>query len=507
MENDKIICRTCKKIKFGKIYVILREEVKEGFIDENDRFVYTNENGKIIRLSRFDSKKFLHDKNPDIIGYIDDTTIEDLIQDYDTCHSLEQVKQKFTLETNNLLTLVYYNKNYKYYDSLELKHKELSRVVSIKEALECSENLNLWGQDGDIQFIDDYVMIHINEIKKIISKSKSDTDDDREYIKNATNSILGYYGQVEEAKEAKKENKKKESKQESSKKENTKNYKEQLNSLIGLKNIKEEINRLSNVLKYNKYIKDNKIDIVLDKMNLNMVFLGNPGTGKTTVAIIVSKLLQELGLANDKFKEVTAKDLIAGYVGQTALKTRELLDSVKGGVLLIDEAYTLSCTSDADSFNKEALAEILKEMEKNRIVFIFAGYKKEMEAFIKSNSGLTSRIHNYFDFPDYSIDELLQIFMNKLKTKHYELNSECLDKIKEIISNAKLKEDFGNGRFIDKLFETIIVEHANNIVNNNESLENVSLDNLKTITLSDINDEQIKQILYEKVKTKKPIGF
>ena len=159
---------------------------------------------------------------------------------------------------------------------------------------------------------------------------------------------------------------------------------------------------------------DEKNKINLEPLNLNMIFTGNPGTGKTTIARIIAGILYDLGyVKNTNFIETTAQDFIGGYVGQTALKTRTLLDEHKGAVIFIDEAYVFA--SGGQLYADEAIAEILKEMESKETVFIFAGYKEEMKKFIDMKSGLYSRVGSIIDFKDYTLDELMDIFDRKVK--------------------------------------------------------------------------------------------
>ncbi len=267
-----------------------------------------------------------------------------------------------------------------------------------------------------------------------------------------------------------------------------------LEKLTGLENVKTEINNLMKRIVFKEKTEDY---LKLNNTNLNMMFTGNPGTGKTTVARIISELLFKLGYTkNKKFTEITTKDLIGEYVGQTGPKTANLLAKYRGGVIFLDEAYTLS---SSNGFEQEALSEILKEMEKNETVFIFAGYKKEMDDFIKTNSGLTSRIGYYLDFKDYSIEQLYQMFENKIQNKGYIITEELKEKIIKNIEEAKENENFGNGRYIDKLIDKIETIHS---VNTERYMRK---DKLITLTENDLTPELEETLIY-KVKTNK-LGF
>ena len=268
-----------------------------------------------------------------------------------------------------------------------------------------------------------------------------------------------------------------------------------LNELIGLDNVKEEISKL---LKYLLYL--NKVEeyAVFDDINLHMLFTGNPGTGKTTVARLLANIFYDMGyIKENKCAEITAKDLIAGYVGQTALKTAKMLEDNKGGVIFIDEAYVLA--SDSQRYASEAIVEIIKEMEKKQTIFIFAGYTKEMDSFIKLNPGIRSRTGYYIEYKEYTIEELVEIFKHKLDKYELKITDEALEKIRTVIKKAKEEQDFGNGRFIDKLYEKVMIEHAVNMENVDDK------ETLLTIGPDDINDSMVKKLIYKDQKNK--IGF
>lgn len=266
-----------------------------------------------------------------------------------------------------------------------------------------------------------------------------------------------------------------------------------LNSLVGLNDIKKEVEKLK---AYLSFLKNSDGKLNLEIPNLNMVFYGNPGTGKTTVARIISKILYSLGyIKSDQFKEVTTGDFIAGYIGQTAIKTKDLINKNKGGVIFIDEAYSFD--SKAQDFADEALVEILKEMEKKDTVFIFAGYTEEMKNFISMNPGIQSRVSTYLKFKDYSIEELMDIFQSKIENSKLKITEEALHQVRQIVEKVAYSDKkFGNARFIIQLFNKILMYHALNTVN--EKDEKV----IYTITENDIT-EQLYQELNINNKQKK----
>lgn len=236
--------------------------------------------------------------------------------------------------------------------------------------------------------------------------------------------------------------------------ENQKDALEQLQNLIGIQKVKKQVEQFISLAELNK--KREEQGAAVSEFSLHSLFLGNPGTGKTTVARIVGKILYQKGIIpQNKFIEVSRSDLVAGYVGQTAIKTQEVLKSALGGVLFIDEAYTLSNSNEA-RFGKEAIDEILKFMEDHRrdIVIIFAGYTKEMEEFLSVNSGLPSRIPNTFDFEDYTADEIIQIGLLGLNNQGYFIDADYYTQTIEFLYNKI--NDCSNGRWIRNINEKII---------------------------------------------------
>lgn len=265
---------------------------------------------------------------------------------------------------------------------------------------------------------------------------------------------------------------------------------EELNSLVGLDNVKDMLKDLVSLMKFKSKAGDS---LKISDTNLHMVFLGNPGTGKTTVARMVAGILYNLKyIDQNKLIEVSAKDLIGQYVGQTAPKTIEVIERALGGVLFIDEAYSLASKpgSTGNSFNEECIATLIQAMENYRdnLVVIFAGYSKEMDAFLKSNSGIVSRIGYTLDFNDYTVDELILILKSMFKKAGFFIDEPAIDKAKEIIKEYKNAENFGNARFVRNLYEKAIIKHATNTANV------TSKKALKTITANDITSENLLKL-------------
>ena len=262
-----------------------------------------------------------------------------------------------------------------------------------------------------------------------------------------------------------------------------------INSLVGLADVKENIREF---IKYIDYTK--KIDTE-GFANLNMIFKGNSGTGKTTVARLVAELFYKLGfIRENKIIEVTSKDLIGSHLGETAPKTQSVIDTALDGVLLIDEAYTIMASRGGTSSNyaSECMATISKAMEiyKDRLVIIFAGYTKEMNDFINNNQGLMARIGYEIEFPDFTKDELLQIFKDEVEGNEFQIEDGVLDKIEKIIIKNKIGRNFGNARFVKNLFDKLVLVHSANY--EDEKL-------LKTITKRDV--EILEETKKDKTRT------
>ncbi len=235
----------------------------------------------------------------------------------------------------------------------------------------------------------------------------------------------------------------------------------ELSKIVGLEEVKDFIRGLNAKLRIQSERK--KMGLPVDsEQTLHMIFTGNPGTGKTTVARIISEVLYRLGvIKTNRLIETDRAGLVAGFVGQTAIKTTEKVKEAMDGVLFIDEAYSLASGGDND-FGREAIDTLVKLIDDNRgrLVVILAGYNKEMQMFLQTNTGLKSRFPNFIDFVDYSTDELMQIAKDLYESKGYVLSDEAKDRFKQIVEEAKNDTTFGNGRYVRNMFEKSLNKQA-----------------------------------------------
>lgn len=258
----------------------------------------------------------------------------------------------------------------------------------------------------------------------------------------------------------------------------------ELNSLIGLENVKTKVNNLIAYQKVQQMRRDKGLTSTIN--TLHLAFMGKPGTGKTTVARIVGRIYKQLGLlSKGHFIEVSRTDLIAGYQGQTALKVKKVMEKAKGGVLFIDEAYSITENEHSDSYGRECITELTKALEDYRddLVVIVAGYTEPMNKFFDSNPGLRSRFNTFIEFDDYTANELQEILMKMCRDNEYILSVEARKKIRlrlnELVETKD--ENFANGRLVRNIYEELIMNHAKRVVN----IENPSKEQLSVIIADD----------------------
>nr|WP_238480714.1 AAA family ATPase [Desulforadius tongensis] len=259
----------------------------------------------------------------------------------------------------------------------------------------------------------------------------------------------------------------------------------EINKLVGLKSVKKLINELHAFIEIQKLRHREKL--AYEPMVLHMVFKGNPGTGKTTMARLLGQLFKEMGVLNKgHIIEVERADLVGEYIGHTAKRTRDQIKKALGGILFIDEAYSLARGGDKD-FGKEAIDCMVKAMEdyKDNLIIILAGYKHEMECFIETNPGLRSRFPIHITFPDYTIQELMEIAKVMLDERQYKLTADAKAQLRTLIKNrASQHMNSGNARMVRNLIERAMRLQAVRLLNMN--LPKISREDLMTITVEDV---------------------
>ena len=253
----------------------------------------------------------------------------------------------------------------------------------------------------------------------------------------------------------------------------------ELDSYIGLAAVKKEVRNLINMVTV--YQMREKNGLPTTDLSLHMVFSGNPGTGKTTVARIMARIYHSLGiLSKGQLVEVDRSGLVAGYVGQTALKTSKVIEKALGGVLFIDEAYALNGKAEND-FGQEAIDTMADH--RDDLVVIVAGYDGLMDDFVHSNPGLESRFNRFLHFDDYSVDEMMEIFRMQCKKGCYTLTDQAAEMVRDFIREENTDGiSFGNARGVRNIFEQILVHQANRLA----AMENVTKEDLMTITPTDV---------------------
>lgn len=344
-----------------------------------------------------------------------------------------------------------------------MKNKRGNNLLNMASKLDAITNSN-----GEITRVaisivennDDSATIELCE--KISVFVKSDIKQIVQVAQALKNEIVGYYGYIKVCEICNMDKKVVSDEEEKS----LSTLLEELDELVGLKKVKATVNDL---IAYQKVqTLREKEGLFSQKSTLHLAFMGNPGTGKTTVARIVGRIYKQIGLlSRGHFLEVSRTDLIAGYQGQTALKVKDVIERARGGVLFIDEAYSITENDHLDSYGRECLTELTKALEDYRddLVVIVAGYTEPMKLFFESNPGLKSRFNTFIEFDDYDVDELDSIMTMMCKKNDYIMSEVAAEKVKEIISyDVRCKgNEFANGRLVRNLYEDIVMNHARRV--------------------------------------------
>lgn len=276
----------------------------------------------------------------------------------------------------------------------------------------------------------------------------------------------------------------------------------QLDALCGLDKVKADVKGIINLVKVRKLRQEAGLPV--PPMSLHLVFMGNPGTGKTTVARLLARIYHAIGvLSKGQLVEVDRSGLVAGFVGQTALKTQEVIDKALGGVLFIDEAYALTNQDSPNDFGQEAIEVLLKGMEDHRkdLIVIVAGYTDLMGGFIHANPGLESRFNKYFYFDDYNGEQLATIFRSMCQQNGYTMEEAVDQAATEAfqVMYEERDENFGNARDVRNVFENAVARQANRVA----AMESPAKEDLMAFTISDLDLADEDSADYENKNGKK----
>ena len=437
----------------------ITEEIKDILYESGKYFKYIDGDKKKVSMYKITKEENYKDSGLILLYDLNGLNMFDTNDSKKIIYELES----FLKEETKTITIIAGN------------NEEINAFFLGKENLKNNYfNLSITGTNPDIQDIYNNILekVELDDDTKIklldylTSTYKKDTD-----YKTYQNDLIKYISFNKEIPELEKE-------------KTIDEVFAELNELVGLEKIKKVLHELVDVITLKEKAGDN---LKIKDINLHMVFLGNPGTGKTTIARMISEILYNLKyIKENKLVEVSVKDLVAEYVGQTAPKTMSVIEKSMNGVLFIDEAYTLAVKND-NSYNSEAIATLIQAMEnyRDKLVVIFAGYTKEMQDFLNSNSGIASRIGYTLTFDDYTTKELIDIFLGMTKKAGFIVEDDAIKYLEEIINKYRNMKNFGNARFIRNIYEKTIIRHASNVKDKKQKKI------LKTITKKDINIDNL----------------
>ncbi len=413
--------------------------------------------------------------------------IDSNFEDYSITHSVEKHEHAAFLLKDPTLTDTKIKQRLVGFCSIFFRHEAIDALQVISEHLRIYTDTEVWLNGNAGKRI-------IEEISEVVEREYCEEE---EYLLDQiTVSEDTGKSQESSSSQGKGEETSEDKEGESNLKSQAQELLNMMSGLIGLDSVKEDVKTIANLARVQSLRRSQGLPN--PAYSYHMVFTGNPGTGKTTVARLLGKIFHSVGcISKGHFLECDRSSLVGAYLGETAIKTKKILSRALGGILFIDEAYSLvqDSSGSEDSYGREAVDTILKFMEDNRddLIIIVAGYKEKMNNFIDSNPGLRSRFNKYFHFQDYNANELLEIFLAIAAECHYEISLDAISRANKVFEEAMFlkAENFGNGRTVRNFFERCLANQANRI----SVLVNPSRDDLMMIKEEDVRVEDMKMLL------------